>query len=186
MDNKLPKTFYHGSCEKITDGFIRARPGHINGMKTKVVAVFAKSDYKEAMVYAIMRKVGYWWRSPCGNELYVDSLNPDINGRGYVYELDSDGFISDAVTNKNDYYCLTDKPIKKVTEFDIMDEIKNGDIIVYVLKDKIDFSKMSEQESVGLWRKLVNEKGDFELYNPGARKLDTVMLAKCKKGENTI
>lgn len=178
--NDMPKTLYHGSCEKITDGFIRVKPAHINGMKTQVVAVFAKSDYKEAMVYAIMRKVGYWWRSPRGNELYVDSVKPDISGKGYIYELDSDGFVSDSVTNKNDHYCLTDKPIIKVTEFDIMDKIKTGEIRVYVLKDKIDFSKMPEQESKVLWRKLINQKDNFELYNPNAKTIDMAILAKAK------
>jgi len=176
--NEKPKILYHGSGIKITDGFIRAKPGHINGMKTEVVAVFAKSDYTEAMVYAIMRKVGYWWRSPRGNELYVDSLNPDISGKGYIYELDSDGFISDAVTNKNDYYCLTDKPIIKETEFDIMDKIKNGEIKVYILKDKIDFSKMSKRDSTILWRELVNQKDNFELYKPDVKNIDMAILTK--------
>ena len=59
-----------------------------------------------------------------------------------------------------------------------MDKIKNGEIKVYVLKDKIDFSKMSEHDSAIFWRKLSHQKGNFELYKPNVKNIDMAILAK--------
>lgn len=164
MNNKLPETLYHGSCVKIDTGFIQASPGHINHMKTEITAVFATSDFAHARLYAVMRLIGSGWKSPVGAfALYVERLKTNIPKKAYVYELDSDDFIHDTGT---DYYCLTDKKIKRVIEIDIMQEIKNGNIRVYVLKKRIDFAHMSDKESGELWSETTHQRDMFYLYHP--------------------
>ena len=161
MKNNLNKTLYHGSPIKINDGLVRIKPGHINSMKTEITAVFATSDFSHAKLYAAMRYIGDGWKSPRGsNTLFVQEIQKKISDKAYIYELDSDGFKQDEGT---DYYCLNDKEIKRIIEIDILEEIKNGNIKVYVLQDKIDFSNLSRQKSLDLWRKTIKEN-KFKLY----------------------
>lgn len=171
MDIK-PKFLFHGSCVEIKDGFVRARPGCINDMKTSITAVFATSSFMHAKVYACMRVIAHGWQSPgINNTMYIQGLWPDIAGKKvYIYELDSDGFERDGP----DYYSLTDKKIKKVYEFDVMQEIKNGNIKVYVLKDEFNTENMSRND----WRKIQANQSKFELYNPNINHIDTMMLNK--------
>ena len=119
-----PKTLYHGSQSEITDGFIRMRPGHINGMQTPITAAFATPSYRHARLYAAMRIISNGWKWPKGiDTLYVERISPNIsNSKAYVYEVSSDGFIPDG----DDYYCLNDVPILKTYEIDVMQEIRNG------------------------------------------------------------
>ena len=111
--NDIPKTLYHGSQFKISDSIIHKRPAHINGMKTPITAVFATPSFTHAKLYATMRLIGTdsGWKSPQGiDSLYIEQLNQNIPEKAYVYEVDADGFLLDG----SDYYCLTDKKIKKV------------------------------------------------------------------------
>ena len=164
MDSKLPDVLYHGSRVKIDTGFIQMSPGYIDRMKTEITAVFATSDFAHARLYAVMRLIGSGWKSPVGSSaLYVERLKPNIPEKAYVYELDSDGFMHDTGT---DYYCLADKKIKRIIEIDVMQEIKNGNIRVFVLKERIDFSNMSEKESGELWSKTTHQQDKFYLYHP--------------------
>jgi len=157
------KRLYHGSPEKIEDGKIRVRPGHINGMKTEITAVFATSDLANARLYAAMRFIGTGWKFPRDSgKLFVEKLQPSISGKAYIYELDNDGFERDGPI---DYYSLEDKKIKDVIEIDIMNEIKNGNIKVYILD--VDTSNMTSKESLPLCEKAMKE-GSFKLYNPDA------------------
>lgn len=175
-----PKTLYHGSGVKITDGIIHAKPAHINHMQTAITAVFATSDLVHAKNYAIMRLVGNGWKSPRErNVLYIQELNPNISTKAYVYELDSNGFKRDADAS---YYCLTDKQINRVIEIDVMQEIKNGNIKVYVLKDKFNTSNMSGAE----WGKIVKDKNNFELYKPDYNRKNISILSKALKSNSNI
>ena len=158
-----PKRLYHGSQYEITDGFIRMKRAHINGMRTPITAAFATPSFKHAKLYAVMRIISDAWKSPNKiDTLYVESINPNITAsKAYVYEVSSDGFIPDG----DDYYCLHDVPILKTYEIDVMQEIRNGNIKVYVLQDKVDFAGLSEQESHELWKKTL-ANGHFKRYLP--------------------
>ena len=158
-----PQILYHGSQHEITDGFIQMRPGHINGMRTPITAAFATPSFKHARLYAAMRIISNGWKSPKGiDTLYVERISPNItNSKAYVYEVSSDSFIPDG----DDYYCLNDVPILKTYEIDVMQEIKNGNIKVYVLQDKVNFDGLTEKEGLALWRKTC-ETGNFKRYVP--------------------
>ena len=158
-----PKRLYHGSQYKITDGFVRKKSAHINGMRTPITAAFATPSFKHAQLYASMRIISSGWKNPKGiDALYVEKINPNFMGaKAYVYEVSSDGFVPDG----DDYYCLNDVPILKAYEIDVMQEIRNGNIKVYVLQDKVDFSGLSEHESLELWRKTL-VTGHFERCSP--------------------
>lgn len=158
-----PQILYHGSQHEITDGFIQMRPGHINGMRTPITAAFATPSFKHARLYAAMRIISNGWKWPKGiDTLYVERISPNItNSRAYVYAVSSDSFIPDG----DDYYCLNDVPILKTYEIDVMQEIKNGNIKVYVLQDKVDFDGLTEKEGLALWRKTC-ETGNFKRYVP--------------------
>lgn len=164
---KTPKTLYHGSRFKITDGFIRIKPGHINEMKTEITAAFATSSFERARMYAMMREIASGWKTPCINSIYVEKMRPNFPEKVYVYELDSDGFEHDTGT---DYYSITDKPIKNVIEIDIKHEIQSGNIRIYVLKEKIDFLSMPWEEQLELWEQITHQQDKFELYKPDGAK----------------
>ena len=169
MDNEIPKKLYHGSGHQITDEFVRTKPGFINNMQTPVTAVFA-TNYDRARLYAVMRIIGgEHWKSPIGNHtLCVEQVEPNISEKAYIYELDSNGFVHDSQT---EYYSLTDKKIQNIIEIDIMQEIINGNIRLFVLKDKIDFENMSYQAAMDLWRETTHHLDKFELYNLGAKRI---------------
>ena len=169
--NNIPKILYHGSQSEITDGFIRMRPGHINGMQTPITAAFATPSYRHARLYAAMRIISNGWKWPKGiDTLYVERISPNIsNSKAYVYEVSSDGFIPDG----DDYYCLNDVPILKTYEIDVMQEITSGNIKVYVLKNKL-----ASQPSLEEWRKICKHKDNFELYKPDSQNIDNVILSQ--------
>ncbi len=170
--NTKPKILYHGSGIEITDGFIHTKPAHINSMRTPITAVFATDNFVHAKIYAAMRKIGVYelWKHPGrGNTLYVQKINPNISGTVYVYELDSDGFERDST----DYYCMTDKKIKRIHKFDVMQEIINGNIQVFVLKDEFNKPEMSRTE----WIEVSKDKNKFELYKPDSKKLEMQILS---------
>ena len=173
--NTKPKILYHGSGIKIKDGFIRVKPAYITRTNEPITAVFALSDFVHAKLYAIMRLVaGDGKMSPCERDaLYIQRINKNIPEKAYVYELDSDGFQQDM---GGSYYCLTDKKIKNVVEIDIMQEIKNGNLKVYVLKDGFNKSNMSRTE----WKEITKDKTKFELYKLDSQKLDMQILLKTK------
>ena len=174
MDVK-PKTLYHGSQHEITDGVIHTKLAYLTATNQPIKAVFATDDFVHAKIYAAMRKIGVQglWKCPSdGNTLYVQKINPNISAIVYVYELDSDGFEHD----NSDYYCMTDKKIKKIHKFDVMQEIRNGNIEVFVLKDEFNKPNMSRSE----WKEITKDKTKFELYKPDSKKLDMQILAKAK------
>lgn len=158
-----PKILYHGSPNEITDGYIRKKEAHINGMQTPITAAFATPSYRHARLYAAMRIISNGWKWPKGiDTLYVERISPNIsNSKAYVYEVSSDGFIPDG----NDYYCLNDVQILKTYEIDVMQEIRNGNIKVYVLQDKVNFDDLTEEEGLALWRKTC-KTGNFQRYIP--------------------
>lgn len=174
MENKV-KTLYHGSQHKITDAVIHARDAYLPTTNTPITAVFATPDFARARNYACMRLIADGWKSPrTSDTLYVQKLSQDISGKkAYVYELDSDGFERDI---DGTYYSLTDKPIKKVIEIDVMQEITSGNIKVYVLKPGIDCPK----ERGDIWAELVNNKDNFELYNHSKKNIDMSLLSQLK------
>ena len=171
MKKDFPSVLYHGSKSEITDGVIHAHPAHRNHMKTPVTAVFATANLTHAKLYAIMRLVGEGWLSPRGQgTLYVEKIKLDFPSRAFVYELDSDGFERDV---DGSYYCLSDRPIKNIIEIDIKKEIRNGNLKIYVLKDK----KMPQPTADG-WRELLQNPDNFELYNTDSENLETAMYQK--------
>ena len=181
MNNK-PEILYHGSGIEITDGFIRVKPAYLTKNNQPITAVFALSDFVHAKLYAIMRLVaGEGKMSPCErNAVYIQRINKDIPKKAYVYELDSDGFQQDM---GGSYYCLTDKKIKNIIEIDVMQEIKTGDLKVYVLKEEFNKPKFSMDK----WREIVKDKSKFELYKPDSKKLEMPILAKTlTNGSNTL
>lgn len=144
------------------------------------INVFATSDLVHAKNYAIMRLVGNGWKAPRErNVLYIQELNPNIPAKAYVYELDSNGFKRDV---DGSYYCLTDKQINKVIEIDVMQEIKNGNIKVYVLKDEFNTPNMSGAE----WGKIVKDKNNFELYKPDFNSKNIFVLSEARKSNSNI
>ena len=171
--NNLPKTLYHGSGIEITDGVIRMKPAYLTKTGEDITAVFALSDFVHAKLYAIMRLVaGDGKMSPCERDaVYIQRINQEIPKRAYVYELDSDGFQQDM---GGSYYCLIDKKIKNVVEIDVIQEIKNGNLKVYVLKDEFNIQNMSWD----VWTEIVKDKNKFELYKPDSKKLEMQILAK--------
>lgn len=172
MENKV-KTLYHGSGIEITDGFIRVKPAYLTKNNQPITAVFALSDFVHAKLYAIMRLVaGEGKMSPCERDaVYIQRINKDIPKKAYVYELDSDGFQQD---KGGSYYCLTDKKIKNIIEIDVLQEIKTGNLKVYVLKDEFNSQDMSGDT----WKEVLKDKSKFELYKPDFKKLDLQILAK--------
>ncbi len=174
MENKV-KTLYHGSQHKITDGVIHARDAYLPTTNTPITAVFATPDFARARNYSCMRLIADGWKSPRTSDiLYVQKLSQDISGKkAYIYELDSDGFECDI---DGTYYSLTDKPIKRVIEIDVMQEITSGNIKVYVLKPGID----CPQDRSDIWTELVNNKDNFELYKPVSKNLDMSLLSQMK------
>ena len=174
MENKT-KILYHGSQHKITDGVIYARDAYLPTTNTPITAVFATPDFAHAKNYACMRLIADGWKSPrTSDTLYVQKLSQDISGKkAYIYELDSDGFECDT---DGTYYSLTDKPIKRVIEIDVMQEIMNGNIKVYVLKPGID----CPSERGDIWAELVNNRNNFELYKPVSKNLDMSLLSHIK------
>lgn len=166
MNDDLPKTLYHGSGIEITDGFIRVKPAYLTKNDQPITAVFALSDFVHAKLYAIMRLVaGDGKIAPCErNGVYIQRINKNIPKKAYVYELDSDGFKQD---KGGSYYCLTDKKIKKIIDIDVMQEIKTGQLKVYVLKDEFNIQNMSGDA----WEELLRDKSKFELYKPNSKKL---------------
>ena len=127
-----------------------------------------------------MRLVGNGWKAPRErNVLYIQELNPNIPAKAYVYELDSNGFKRDV---DGSYYCLTDKQINRVIEIDVMQEIKNGNIKVYVLKDKFNTPNMSGAE----WGKIIKDKNNFELYKPDYNRKNISILSKVLKSNSNI
>ena len=174
MENKT-KPLYHGSQHKITNGVIHARGAYLPTTNTPITAVFATPDFARARNYACMRLIADGWKSPrTSDTLYVQKLSQDISGKkAYIYELDSDGFERDI---DGTYYSLTDKPIKKVVEIDVMQEITSGNIKVYVLKPGID----CPTERGDIWAELVNNKDNFELYKPVSKNIDMSLLSQMK------
>lgn len=174
MENKV-KTLYHGSQHKITNGVINARDAYLPTTNTPITAVFATPDFARARNYACMRLIANGWKSPrTSDTLYVQKLSQDISGKkAYIYELDSDGFERDI---DGTYYSLTDKPIKRVIEIDVMQEITSGNIKVYVLKPGID----CPTERGDIWAELVNNKDNFELYKPVSKNIDMSLLSQMK------
>lgn len=174
MDTKH-KILYHGSGIKISNGFIQMKPAYLTRTNEPITAVFALSDFVHAKLYAITRLVaGEGKMSPCERDaVYIQRINQNIPEKAYVYELDSDGFQQDI---GGSYYCLTDKKIKKTIEIDIMQEVKNGDLKVYVLKDEFNKPEFSRAE----WKEIVKDKNKFELYKPDSKKLDMQILAKTR------
>ena len=161
MSNDLPKILYHGSGIEITDGFIRVKPAYLTKNNQPIIAVFALSDFVHAKLYAIMRLVaGKGKMSPRERDgVYIQRINQNIPQKAYVYELDSDGFQQD---KGGSYYCLTDKKIKNSIDIDVMQEIKTGQLKVYVLKDKFNIQNISKDA----WEELLKDKSNFELYKP--------------------
>lgn len=175
MNNK-PEILYHGSGIEITDGFIRIKPAYITRTNEPITAVFALSDFVHAKLYAIMRLVaGDGKMSPCERDaVYIQRINQNIPKKAYVYELDSDGFHRDM---GGSYYCLTDKKIKNIIEIDVMQEIKTGDLKVYVLKDEFNIKNMSRD----VWKEILKDKSKFELYKPNTNNVNMSMLAQTVK-----
>ena len=162
--NTKPKILYHGSGIKIADGIIRMKTAYVTRTNEPITAVFALSDFGRAKLYAVMGLIGNGWKVPRGSDsLYVERMNEAIPEKAYVYELDADGFEYD---QHNEYYSVSDKKIKNVIEIDIMQEIKNGNIKIYVLKDKFDLTHMSKEHARALFRELRQNQDNFELYNP--------------------
>ena len=170
-----PKRLYHGSRYEITDGYIRKKSAHINGMRTPITAAFATPSYRHARLYAAMRIISNGWKWPKGiDTLYVERISPNIsNSKAYVYEVSSDGFIPDG----DDYYCLNDVPILKTYEIDVMQEIRNGNIKVYVLQDKVNFDGLTEEEGLALWCKTC-KTGNFKRYLPEESNQIATFLSK--------
>jgi len=174
MENKV-KTLYHGSGIGITDGFVRVKPAYLTKNNQPITAVFALSDFVHAKLYAIMRLVaGEGKIAPCERDaVYIQRINKDIQKKAYVYELDSDGFQQDM---GGSYYCLTDKKIKNIIEIDVMQEIKNGDLKVYVLKDEFNIKNMSRDA----WKEILKDKSKFALYKPDSKNIDMAILSQMK------
>lgn len=167
---RVPAKLYHGSMKEKKEGVIQPFPGNIcgaiPGKREDIVAVFATTKSK-ATVYAarhlIMGHPGRCTLRGTGDTLFTTTVNPNISGKVYLYEVDSDGFILD---QDDEYYCLTDKKILCVIELDVREEIKKGNIKIYVPKANIDFSKLSEQEHDELFDKLKQDINNWRPYNP--------------------
>lgn len=175
-----PKTLYHGSMKEKKEGVVQPFPGNIRGAipgkREDVVAVFATTKSK-ATVYAarhlIMGKNGNCSLRGTNNTLFTTTVNPNISGKIYLYEVDSEGFILD---QDEEYYCLTEKKILRTITLDVREEIRKGNIKIYVPKVNIDFSKLSEQERDELFVKLKQDINNWRPYIPADIDLTAMML----------
>lgn len=166
---RVPAKLYHGSMKEKNDGIVKPFLGDIKGAipgkREDVVAVFATTKSK-ATVYAarhlIMGEHGNCSLRSTKNTLFTTTVNPNISGKIYLYELDSDGFILD---QDEEYYCLTEKKILRTITLDVREEIRKGNIKIYVPKVNIDFSKLSKQECHELFVKLTQDINNWRPYN---------------------
>ena len=167
---RVPAKLYHRSMKEKNDGIVKPFLGNIKGAipgkREDVVAVFATTKSK-ATVYAarhlIMGEYGNCSLRGTNNTLFTTTVNPNISGKIYLYELDSEGFILD---QDEEYYCLTQKKILRTITLDVREEIRKGNIKIYVPKVHIDFSKLSEQERGELFDKLKQDINNWHPYNP--------------------
>lgn len=167
---RVPAKLYHGSMKEKNDGIVKPFLGDIKGAiprkREDVVAVFATTKSK-ATVYAarhlIMGEHGNCSLRGTKDTLFTTTVNPNISGKIYLYELDSDGFILD---QDEEYYCLTEKKILRAITLDVREEIRKGNIKIYVPKTNIDFSKLSKQECHELFVKLNQDINNWRPYNP--------------------
>lgn len=164
-----PKILYHGSQHEITDTHLHISQGNIcgaiPGKREEVVAVFATTKSR-ATVYAarhlIMGEYGNCTLRGTKDTLFTTTVNPNISGKIYLYEVDSDGFILD---QDEEYYCPTEKKILRTIILDVREEIRKGNIKIYVPKANIDFSKLSDQERDELFVKLKQDINNWCPYN---------------------
>ena len=167
---RVPEKLYHGSMKEKNDGVVLPFPGNICGVipgqREDVTAVFATTKSK-ATVYAarhlIMGKHGNCSLRSTKDTLFTTTVNPNISGKIYLYELDSDGFILD---QDEEYYCMTEKKILRTITLDVREEIRKGNIKIYVPKVNIDFSKLSDQERDELFVKLKQDINNWRPYIP--------------------
>lgn len=167
---QTPKTLYHGSMKEKKEGVVQPFPGNICGTtpghREDITAVFA-TIRPRALVYAarhlIMGEHGNCTLRGTKNTLFTTTVNPNISGKIHLYELDSDGFILD---QDEEYYCPTEKKILRTITLDVREEIRKGNIKIYVPKTNIDFSKLSEQERDELFVKLKQDINNWRQYNP--------------------
>ena len=103
------------------------------------------------------------------------TVNPNISGKVYLYEVDSDGFILD---QDEEYYCLTDKKILRTIELDVMEEIRKAHIKIRVPKAPIDFSKLSKQECDELFNKLRQDINNWRPYTPTDIDMTAILATK--------
>ncbi len=176
---RVPAKLYHGSMKEKKEGVIQPFPGNIKGTipgkREDVVAVFATTKSK-ATVYAarhlIMGEHGNCSLRGTNNTLFTTTVNPNISGKIYLYEVDSEGFILD---QDEEYYCLTEKKILRTITLDVREEIRKGNIKIYVPKVNIDFSKLSEQERGELFVKLKQDINNWRPYNPSDIDMTTIL-----------
>ncbi len=176
---RVPAKLYHGSMKEKKEGVIQPFPGNIKGAipgkREDVVAVFATTKSK-ATVYAarhlIMGEHGNCSLRGTKDTLFTTTVNPNISGKIYLYELDSDGFILD---QDEEYYCPTEKKILRTITLDVREEIRKGNIKIYVPKVNIDFSKLSDQERDELFVKLKQDINNWRPYNPSDIDMTTTL-----------
>lgn len=176
---RVPEKLYHGSMKEKKEGVIQPFPGNIKGAiprkREDIVAVFATTKSK-ATVYGarhlIMGEHGNCSLHDTKDTLFTTTVNPNISGKIYLYELDSEGFILD---QDEEYYCLTEKKILRTITLDVREEIRKGNIKIYVPKANIDFSKLSEQEREELFVKLKQDINNWRQYNPSDIDMTTTL-----------
>ncbi|MBR3782380.1 MAG: hypothetical protein IKL14_03270 [Alphaproteobacteria bacterium] len=176
---RVPEKLYHGSMKEKKEGVIQPFPGNIKGAiprkREDIVAVFATTKSK-ATVYGarhlIMGEYGNCSLHDTKDTLFTTTVNPNISGKIYLYELDSEGFILD---QDEEYYCLTEKKILRTITLDVREEIRKGNIKIYVPKANIDFSKLSEQERDELFDKLIQDINNWRQYNPSDIDMTTTL-----------
>lgn len=176
---RVPEKLYHGSMKEKKEGVVQPFLGNIKGAipgkREDIVAVFATTKSK-ATVYAarhlIMGEHGNCSLRSTKDTLFTTTVNPSISGKIYLYELDSDGFILD---QDEEYYCLTEKKILRTITLDVREEIRKGNIKIYVPKVNIDFSKLSEQERDELFIKLKQDINNWCPYTPADIDMTTIL-----------
>ena len=166
---RAPAKLYHGSMKK-KKGVIQPFPGNIRGanpgQRENVTAVFATTKSK-ATVYAarhlIMGEYGRCTLRGTNNTLFTTTVNPNISGTIYLYEVNGDGFILD---QDEEYYYPKEKEIVETITLDVREEIRKGNIQIYVPDADIDFSKLSEQQREEEFVKLIRDIKKWRRYIP--------------------
>ena len=106
------------------------------------------------------------------NALFTTTVNPNISGTIYLYEVNGDGFILD---QDEEYYYPKEKEIVETITLDVREEIRKENIQIYVPDADIDFSKLSEQQREEKFYELIQDIKKWRRYIPAGIDMTAIL-----------